>query len=81
MELLAWLLFVGVVLAVGAVGGALLADSLTANRRRSLNAREAKLQSEWQALLTAQRLNAAFLQARRAMWEEAIRARRDSGRP
>jgi hypothetical protein len=44
-----------------------------------LDAREAKLQAEWRALLSAQQLQAAFMEARRAMWEEAIRSSRRPG--
>jgi hypothetical protein len=79
IELFAWLVFIGVLLVAGAVGGVLLAEWLAAHRRRSLDEREAKLQADWKALLTEQRLQAAFMQARRAMWEEAIRARREPG--
>jgi hypothetical protein len=73
MEVLAFLVFVGLLLGAGAAWGLLLADFLDEHRRKSLDDREAKLQHEWQALHTAQRLNATFMQARKAMWEEAVR--------
>ena len=81
IELFAWVMAILVLLSAGAAVGALLADWLTAHRRHALDEREAKLQTDWQALHTAQRLNAVFLEARRAMWEEAVRARREPGRP
>lgn len=79
MELLGWLCLVGVLIVIGVIGGVFLNDWLEEHRGRALDAREAKLQAEWQSLLTAQRLNAAFLEARRAMWEEAIRHHRRPG--
>lgn len=63
-----WLL-----IGVGIVGGVLLTNWLASHRTRALDAREAELQSQWNALLTAQHLNAAFMEARRTMWEEAVR--------
>jgi hypothetical protein len=76
-----WLCLVLVLVGLGVVAGVYQSNWWADERLRSLNSREAKLQQEWDALHTAQRLNAAFLEARRAMWEEAIRARREPGSP
>lgn len=72
-EFFGWLCFIGLLLGAGLVIGVLLNDWLEDGRKRSLDEREAKLQADWSALLTAQRLNAAFMEARKAMWEEAVR--------
>jgi len=81
IETLAWFLAIGILLGTGLIIGLGMAEGLAAFRRHTLDEREAKLQTEWDSLHTAQHLNAAFLEARRAMWEEAIRARRDPGIP
>lgn len=72
IEFLGWLMVVGLLISGGVILGVLLTDRLDQYRRKVLDAREAKLQQEWQALQAAQRLNAAFMEARRAMWEEAV---------
>lgn len=68
-----WLCLVLVLFSVGAVAGVYLRDWLTGERQQAIKRSEAKLQAEWSALHAAQRLNAAFMEARRAMAEEAIR--------
>jgi hypothetical protein len=73
MNVVAWLVLVALLLRAGVVWGVLLADVLAEHRRKSLDDREAKLQHQWQALQAAQRLNATFMAARKAMWEEAVR--------
>jgi hypothetical protein len=59
----------------GAIVGWLSADRFAGERRQRLDQQEAEVQAEMDALMRAQRLNAAFLAARRAMWEEAQRHR------
>lgn len=54
------------------IGGCLVFEVMT-YRREKLRKQAADLQAEWQALETAQRLQATFQNVRRAMWEEAIR--------
>lgn len=76
MEIVAWLFLVTLLLTAGIVAGIYFGDWLAKYRSHSLDEREAKLQADWAALLTAQRLNAAFMEARRAMWEEAVRQHR-----
>ena len=73
IEVIGWLCLAGTLIVFGLIGGVFLNDWLEEHRGKVLDAREAKLQAEWRALITAQRLNAAFMEARRAMWEEAIR--------
>jgi hypothetical protein len=60
-------------LILGALGGVALADWATDHRARQLGVEEAKLQADWEALHTAQRLHVAFMEARRHLAEEAIR--------
>lgn len=62
---------------VGLIVGYLCANHSVPGRHRALGRREALQRAESEALLTAQRLNAAFMAARRAMWEEASRHRRE----
>lgn len=76
MGILGLVAFYALAVTVGWAIGVLIAEWEERRRRRRLDGREAKLQAEWRALLTAQRLNVAFIEARRAMWEEAIRQRR-----
>ncbi|HJQ08037.1 MAG TPA: hypothetical protein VJ836_00990 [Candidatus Saccharimonadales bacterium] len=45
-------------------------------RTRRISEQEAQLQAEWDALHAAQRLNAAFMEARRAMAVEVVRQHR-----
>jgi hypothetical protein len=78
IEIYAWLVFVGTLLLIGTVAGIYFGERIAKHRSRSLAEREAKLQAEWNSLLTAQRLNATFMEARKAMWEEAIRQHRGS---
>jgi len=80
IEVEIWLWMAGVVVFTGLVGGVILADRLLAHRGRALDAREAKLHAEWEALRKSQRLQVAFMAARRAMAEEAIRQARGNPR-
>jgi hypothetical protein len=73
IELVAFLVFMVLLLGAGAIWGWVLTGWLFEHRRKTLDDREAKLQHEWHALHAAQRLNATFMQARKAMWEEAVR--------
>ncbi len=68
-----WLYFVLLLVGLGVAGGVVLAFGVTTYQRQSIREQATKLQAEWQALHTAQRLQAAFLDVRRAMWEEGIR--------
>ena len=82
IEVYAWWVFIGLLLLAGTVAGMYFSGWLAKHRSRALDEREAKLQSEWNAQHTAQRLTAAFMEARREMWEEAVRHhRRGPNRP
>jgi cell division protein FtsL len=76
-ETLIWVWVAAILICAGLVGGVILAGQLLAHRGQVLDAREAKLNAEWEALRTAQRLNAAFMAARQAMAKEAIRQHRE----
>jgi predicted acylesterase/phospholipase RssA len=58
---------------IGALVGSGYAEDQLAERSRELNAREAELDAQWQALEKTQRLNQNFWQARQLMREEALR--------
>lgn len=74
--IMGWLYFVLLLIGLGVAGGMVLAFRVTAYQRQGIREQAAKLQAEWQAFHTAQRLQAAFLDVRRAMWEEGIRQHR-----
>lgn len=73
-----WLPLIGLLLVVGGVFGYWLAEWGQTDRRRDLDARASKLDADWQSLRTAQQLHVAFTEARKAMWEEAVRQPRPS---
>jgi hypothetical protein len=77
---LGWLYIAWILVGIGMVGGALIVVLLTRHRLHAINEREAKVAADFQALRTAQRLNVAFMEARRLMWEEAIRRNRRPSR-
>lgn len=72
-NVLGWLCLVTVLLSVGIVVGAFFNRLLTDDRLQALDRKEAKLRAEQDALLAQQRLNTAFMESRRLMWEEAVR--------
>ncbi len=57
----------------GVLGGIGLAKWREERRTRVLDKREARIQAEWEALITAQRLHAGYLAARQALYTEAMR--------
>jgi hypothetical protein len=65
-----------ILLVAGALGGLALGDWMTGHRSRALDAREADLNAEWDAVQTVHRLQAASLEARQAMRGVAARHRR-----
>lgn len=73
-DVFGWLCLVLVLLSVGIVSGIFIDRQLTDDRLQALDRKEAKLRAEWNALHAAQRLNTAFMESRRLMWEEAVRA-------
>jgi hypothetical protein len=70
-------IFLAVVLGAARIAvGLWLADCFTKGRSHGLDdLRDAQVTVEMDALARTRRLNDAFLAARRAMWEEALRRR------
>lgn len=75
MELLACLFLVTTLFGGGIAFGRLSSDRRHQVRKQRLDRQEAEVQTQMDALMRAQQLNAAFLAARRALWDEAQRHR------
>lgn len=75
MELLACLFLVTTLFGGGVVFGLLSADRHYRERKQRLDQQASAVQTQMDAMVRTQRLNAAFLAARRAMWQEAQRHR------
>lgn len=73
VDILACLLVTALVFGGGVVFGLVAAEDSTAGVRGHRSARDATVRADMDALARVQQLNATFVAARGAMWEEAQR--------